>query len=596
MKRKRLVFTLSLCALLSSCSLKIDWERNSASSGKGVSSSDDSSYSSPEGGATVSKSFPNAKAYLGSLQKDHRTSLPCVYFDFAEDVPYVSLTDYYESFFKSAFGAAFFKVSGGKVTNQNTRKSLVFDVSSNSISSDDYDSFINYTGAAIPCDIFNAISSTADPLSSYDSKQSSYKKGNKVTYNLSNYHMSLAEYEDEIYAPFAILDSLTTLTLGYRFVWNGCNFYCVDPGFLFSNGQLTSYGESYYGGDYNSSSRSESFAEYNYYSFVFEMSNFYGRYHALGTTDLDAYLDKKGLKSKIMSTSSYTSDEAIAEAINSIFGDGGHTYFKNRGFGCGYNADKDKELMKELASKDNRYGEANSVYSELYNYRAQYGQEGNGLFAYNSTAVIRFDEFSLTLNDGSPTKESVEMDNSSTFALFYKSFKEIAENSSIKNVVFDVAMNSGGAAMALGHALSFLTDDAISLSAKNYNTGATFKEVIYVDDDFDGDAKDADSYANAGYNFYILTSESSFSCANAFPCIAKDNNWAKIIGQRSGGGDCIVASGCTPDGTMYSMSGSTSLIHEDGSSFDDGAEVDYEIDYSHFYDLEYLDSFLSSIA
>ena len=596
MEKKHAVLCLGLIALLASCSVAIGPGGNNSHETTGHSSSSKASevegaddYSYYSGEIEAAETYAKAKAYVGSLNSYQY--LPCVIFSFAEDIPYVSVKDYYSSFFNSLFGK-FFAVDGDEVVNRNTGVPLHFDVDNNAIWCTDFDQFVNFTATKLPVDAFNAGDEETDPLSYLDEDASTYIKGNKITFNLSAYHAQLVSYQEGIYVPFSFLDTITCMEIGYHFVWNGDAFYLCDANYLYSGSTLTDYGRSFYNGSLNSSSRSQSFADYNYYSFLFQMRNFYGRYYTLGISDLDAEFERLGLKSKLLSRIPKTADEAIATALIQVFADGGHTYFKNRGFGVKYSASEDENLQG-LVLDDNRYYKGAAVYQTLSSYRQMNHINGQGLYISGQTALIVFDEFSLNSKGLSPTSKNVTSDATSTFGLFYNAFKSIAKNSAIKNVVFDVSMNGGGAAIALGHALSFITDDAISLNMENPHTGATFKEVIYVDNDFDGDALDEDSYAGK-YNFYILTSPYSFSCGNAFPCIAKDNGWAKIIGKKSGGGDCIVDAGVSADGTRWSMSGSTALIHEDGSSFDSGAEVDYELDYSYYYNLSKLNSFLLS--
>lgn len=592
MKRKRFLLALCLPGLLSSCSLAHNVNpKSSESQGEKASSSgeegaDDFSYYS--GSVEVSETYGKAKVYAGALNS--YKYLPCVNFNFATDVPYVAIKDYYASFFNSLFGD-FFRVEGNEVSNRNTGAFLRFDVDSNSIWSADFDQFANFTGTSIPVDAFNAGDGDTDPLSSLHEEACAYEKGRETTFELGNYHAQLVRYEGDVYAPFSYLDTITCLGIGYRFVWNGSDFYLCDPSCLYADKALTPYGEAFCSGSLSSYARSQSFADYNYYSFLFEMRNFYGRFDSLGISSLELKLESLGLKSKLTSRLPSTADSAIAEALAKVFADGGHTYFKNRGFGCRYSYSADYELQGKIL-EDSRYSKGMQAYNLLDGYRELNGIAKSGLYMKGETALIVFDEFSLNAKGASPTKKNVSSDETSTFAIFYNAFKNIA-NHSIKNVVFDVSMNGGGAAIALGHALSFLTDDPISLNMKNPHTGAIFKEVISIDNDFDGDAEDTDSYAGK-YDFYILTSPYSFSCGNAFPCLAKENGWAKIIGKKSGGGDCIVSSGVSPDGTIWSMSGNTALIHADGSSFDAGAEVDYDLDYSSYYDLSKLDSFLCS--
>ncbi len=595
MKKTHVLLTLCLAGLLASCSFSFNVNPKSSESG-GEKTSDPSSevegegdFSYYSGSVEISKAYEKAKVYFGALNS--YKYLPCVNFNFVEDVPYVTIKDYYSSFFDAFFGD-FFRVDGDEVSNRNTGASLCFDVSSNSIYSEDFDQFVNFTGTPIPVDAFNAAGNETDPLSSLEEGSCTYQKGSKITYKLGAYHAQMVSYGGDIYVPFSYLDTVTCAGIGYRFVWNGSDFYLCDSGYLYANQTLTQYGEAFYSGSLNSSARSQSFADYNYYSFLFEMRNFYGKFDTLGISSLDAKFESLGLKSKLTSRLPSIADSAIADALVQVFADGGHTYFENRGFGCKYSYSTDSNLQGKIL-EDSRYFKGMQAYNLLSNYRASNNITKSGLYMNGSTALIVFDEFSLNSRSASPTKRNVTADTVSTFGIFYNAFKTISMNFSIKNVVFDVSMNGGGAAIALGHALSFITNDAISLNMKNPHTGATFKEVIYVDNNFDGNAKDADSYAGQ-YNFYILTSPYSFSCGNAFPCIAKDNGWAKIIGKKSAGGDCVVSKGVSPDGTIWSMSGNTALIHADGTSFDSGAEVDYDLDYSSYYNLSKLDSFLSS--
>ncbi len=593
MKKTHALLILSLTALLSSCSISFDFGKKSSDDSQNSTSASgaegEDGYSVYTGEIKVATSYNKAKAYLGELNSSQ--PLPCVTFTFVEDVPYVTLEDYYLYFFGPVFGE-FFSVNGNEVTNRNTGVSLYFDVESNSIYTSDYDQFSNFTGTILPVDIFSAAGDTADPLSLLDEDASTYQKGEKMTYKLGAYHAQLVRYDGSIYVPFSFLDTITCSSLSYRFVWNGNDFYLHDGGYLYDHSALTQYGSSFYSGALNSAARSQSYADYNYYSFLFQMRNFYGRYYTLGVSDLDKEFERLGLKSKLTSRLPATADAAIAEALIKVFADGGHTYFKNRGFGCKYSASTDYELQGKII-EDSRYIKGYQAYNALSSYRKQNNITSEGLYTKNSTALIVFDSFAMNAKGASPTAKNVEGDSVSTFGIIYNALKKISYDSSIKNVVFDVSMNGGGLAPALGHALSFLTDDPICLNTKNPHTGSISKEVIYVDNDFDGDAKSPDSYAGK-YNFYILTSPYSFSCGNAFPCLAKDNGWAKIVGQRSGGGDCAVANGISSDGTSWSMSGNTSLLHNDLTSLDDGAEVDYALDYSSYYDLAKLDSFLSS--
>ncbi len=223
------------------------------------------------------------------------------------------------------------------------------------------------------------------------------------------------------------------------------------------------------------------------------------------------------------------------------------------------------------------------------------GSEYKTVDTSGSTAIIRFDKFGLKTNalgaPTFPTKEDVSSDTTSTFGVLYNAFEEIKGIKGIENVVIDVSLNGGGAVCALGEALGFLSNDEVTFTTYNPVTGAKNVEVAKYDTDLDGDFDDDDSYQGL-YDFYILTSLCSFSSGNAFPCISSDYGYAKIIGQRSGGGDCAIAYAEGSDGCSWQMSSCSSIRHKDGTSVDAGAKVDYEISYENFYDASYLDNFI----
>ena len=96
----------------------------------------------------------------------------------------------------------------------------------------------------------------------------------------------------------------------------------------------------------------------------------------------------------------------------------------------------------------------------------------------------------------------------------------------------------------------------------------------------------------------MLTSNFSFSCANLFPQVCKEMGIAKIIGQQSGGGACVVYYSATPDGKPYRISSNM----RDGDPAnptqhkDAGIPVDGEIALENFYNDEYLANFVNNLA
>ena len=174
------------------------------------------------------------------------------------------------------------------------------------------------------------------------------------------------------------------------------------------------------------------------------------------------------------------------------------------------------------------------------------------------TAVIYFESFTEDLTRPNsfytklPTREDLDK---SAFALAWYAFEKIKENGNVKNVVFDVSNNGGGAAAALVSLLGFLSEDGeVNITYRDLLNRSDVSEYYHVDTNLDGIFDDRDGYGGQ-YNFYILTSGSSYSCGTALPYFAQRDGLAKVIGQKPGGGDCVVAYYVDAAGRVGAISG-----------------------------------------
>ncbi len=532
----------------------------------------------------ISKKLDEARVYVSA---EKYVTLPTVFFSEYTDVPYVELSEFFVNFFSRSLmdGAPnFFDVSNGTVTNRFTDTSLVFDVKNNRLTTSDLDQFTNYTSSVkTPLDIVDCASNN---LAKLNTEKTTYTKGKEITYDLNRYSLKLISYDNKIYAPFSVLENVVLSPVFMRIAFNGDAYYLVTTtGFVDSKtNELNEYGKMFYSGSL-SKTRSASYATYFYGSFLFEMENYNGHSPRLGITDLDKKLSELGYKEDLLSTESDYANAAMAKAINEIFHDGGHTAFYHRGMTSAFSAEKDSALQALLINYDKRYISEMQTFSTLKKLR----KSETSLVEVSSskeTAVIHFDSF--TAHTTPITKDTVDQDTNSSFANLYYAFNELSKESSVKNVIFDISLNGGGAASALAETLSFLTDDPVEITVTNTHTGAVITEAIDFDNNLDGSTTDKDSYSGK-YNFYILTSEFSFSCGNAFPYIAKDKGYAKIIGHKSGGGDCAVIPSVSTDGGSWTMSSNYSIT-SNGKNVDDGKDVDISIDYTSFYDVDKLET------
>ena len=604
MKTKKLVLVLLALALSSCGSIDKGNASGGIASSEGTSQASDSLIAKK-----LASKFYAGAGVDGNLDPERALSLPTYFFAEAEEIPYVRLDELINNVLTPFLfeGEAPFEVKGGVMTNVFNKTSLNFDVETNEIACDDIDLFyMTMEGSNFHGD---DLAASQDGTAKLLKDKCSRTKGKPVDYKLDKYSQKLLRNSGALYLPFDLASIFFLAKFGQTISFNGADYYLAGGLNLAMYADLKSqalngYGSAYYGGPYASvTSRSETFAKHFYGIFLFCFENFYGKLDSLSFKNIDSELESRGYKAKMLSSDPKVANAAMGETVNALFNDGGHTGFYGSGVMSGPCVLEDVTLIQESFQFDERVKKsladsktlAEKRGSEAGKMASPYATKASDyLKTSGKTAVISFDSFSLTAEGKLPTKETIEGDFASTFGILYHCFREIEKNASIKNVILDVSLNGGGAAVALGESFGFLTDEDISFTTKNPITGAISTEVVQYDTDLDGDFSDKDSYAGK-YNFFILTSSYSFSCGNALPTLAKENNWAKIIGQRSGGGDCVVGYGSSLEGTCWRMSSTDSIIRNDGSSVDDGAAVDYEIDLANFYDVSYLDGYLAKV-
>ena len=157
-------------------------------------------------------------------------------------------------------------------------------------------------------------------------------------------------------------------------------------------------------------------------------------------------------------------------------------------------------------------------------------------------------------------------------------FNEIKNKGNVNNVIIDISTNGGGVVGVMMKLLALISKDNNApscfcdepiMGVNVYHSSVDVNENgQYEEDEVFGD----------DFNIFILTSDCSFSCANAFPCYAKQLG-VKIIGDRSGGGECAVAIHYLPNSeyVYHSSNLHLGIYDEEQQAFigiEDGAEVD----------------------
>lgn len=354
------------------------------------------------------------------------------------------------------------------------------------------------------------------------------------------------------------------------------------------------------------SNRSKKMADFTYDLLRFQFDHYYGLKDDKGYDDFDAYVSSKGLKESLHSLDNTTYDKALATLLMTHIDDG-HTSYTLPSIFSGKTKTDGQEYVKETIGPR---------YKGLLQKRAEYialrektlgapeGTDLRGYFTKGNTAVIRFDGFeapgTIIGNNKPDGMETVDplayIANHDIPAAFDASFYRISNNKDIKNVVIDLTCNGGGSVMVIPYIAAHFSKDPVIYSE---DLAMGVKKEFHYTVDLNHDkiyGGEGDSYEGK-YNFYVLTSDFSFSCASFLPAVAKGLG-VKLIGKRSGGGACSVGSFSDGCGSVYNLSSPQRTIYKTGDSFthiDSGVPVDHELDSSSWYNLEALNTFLNNL-
>ena len=410
---------------------------------------------------------------------------------------------------------------------------------------------------------------------------------NYSTFTYKDCDFDYLRNDGELYFPLGLLDLSFSESSGLYVTYNYKNLYAStapdDFGDLaFKDGFSYTSVDDQMAKAVGYSTMPDYLIKYNASAFLYVMQNFYGlrKYHNI--ENMKQFYKNNGLYDKFYSGVASTRGYAFSEAVN-LFDDN-HTGIVRVNSAWGENTRA--PYAKGIVARNKLEDRLKVLRKEKYqgiNISSTY-EPAEGDIRYSDdgkTAMFFFDSFKYGTYDqvfnanGTVKSTAYKYD---TFFLFRDTLKEISNRSSVENVIIDVSLNGGG---TLGVLMKLLP-----LLSKNNRSSINFyddsDEVVYTyksSSDINGDGlyTESDAYGNR-FNFYILTSDCSFSCGNAFPCYAQEMG-AKIIGETSGGGECAVAIHYLPNSQYVYHSSNLHLGSYNKSTktfrgFEDGATPD----------------------
>ncbi|WP_408071854.1 S41 family peptidase [Butyrivibrio sp. JL13D10] len=518
-----------------------------------------------------------------------------------EDVPFVKATNYLDIIFERS---AYSTLEDGVLKVHRNGTEAVIDPEADTIYFENTSRFRSIgiiEGSLLDFEELNVVSASVK-------NSSSQTESTPLTVSLSDYHMPVFLFEDDILMPFlALQNTFGAVTMRNWLAYNGkdyCNLYIANN-YLVENSD-TEIDESpflrmaFKGPFSEKSEPSQDYANYSYYSNCLLLDLYYGHKDEKNITTFDEYFTRLNIKPSLCSTDISTVSFAECLVFFYLFDSGHDAFLPVRSVFGKVNLEdtskaeeiiddiKDSEAGSQLfedeeETEDNDSTDAlgDAVLGVLFEKGfkvpeiaplsawgiylgkkkpADYGSER--LDYVDDTAIIYFDAF-IDNMDRNPSfyLEPITEDDfaSSSFAFFYSCFEEIKTHKEVKNVVLNVSSNGGGYAAALVSILGFLSKDGeVTITDMDIISGSYREECYHVDTNLDGIADDNDGYGDQ-YDFFIMTSPSSYSCANALPYFAQQNGLAKIIGTKPGGGDCIVGGYLDAYGYGGSFSGMLKL-------------------------------------
>lgn len=539
-------------------------------------------------------------------------------FDFFNDrtIPYLSIEEYINDYVNSLADTqtgrkAFSKyvvLTNGKVTtivNSHNNSKCVVDYSKKTATFDSYSGFLAKSlDSSGPGDY---ISTTFDDYYFLD-KTYSHQKGVEVSVKFSDYHIDSYFYNEKIYLPlhfmFSLFGTSNPFSIGGIY-YNGHNSYMMGGGI-----ELVLH---YFDATYqqflkkireNDTTLNRDYLEYNYNVMCFILDLHYG----LGqrnyrSTNETFYFNKEGAyktlapyKERLLSTELGVFDDTLIELFEKEFNDGGHTAvspisvtqnkdvptFARTGE-TKYTLDANTKLLEkrqEVLGLDFAGEDADKQYMEM---------EYDDGVTKTDIAYITFDSFNFSTS--APTLDAPYY--TTTFNLINYANEQIRKND-IKNVVIDLACNTGGVILAEEIFESWICGNANCIEYNTKDKSIT-KVTRKADVNFNKVLDEGD-FLPDDVNVYCIISPSSFSCGNLLPTRLKEFSNTKFIGSRSGGGCCSVESNINlPNGAFITISSAYNSILKDSTvdnikTVDDGVVADFiriedgEDHYAEFFD------------
>lgn len=610
-----IVSSLTLCALiLGGCGSPQAGLSEAGSSQYGLSQSSGSAESARSGYSEASEGFSDVDLTLLASAEDAPDKLTVRFYEETPNVPYIGLAQYMALVFgdkakvKTADGVA-------TITSTDGGVAIVDDVA-DTLTSENWSRFHNYL-EPMQQGKRQGFIDNATPFCRISSLD--YEEQTKpLTFDFSKYGINLHVDDGDAYLPLATASDLMADVGLNNLAYNGHEL-CLLNG---SRATPQSLDPAWYEPVAADEPRAQDMADYSYGELCFVMDTLYS---CSGKGVLDVDIAAKGLDTALTEKDELTqrvreliksTDKAEHFAGMAILGQyvaNGHTYLTDATLTSSLDDDLSErvteiktELSEAFAGKDYSkvYEETMTLLQdeEAPKQRSEIWADGASYHEQGDTAVISLDSFSGCDREGwdafyAGTGARPDGSNTPDFVgTLLTGLEKAKSNPDIRYVVIDLSTNGGGSNDLCATALAILTG-RVQTPVRDLVTGQRFNIVYDVDTLFDGSFNATAAASGHSFDFAVLTSRYSFSCANYFPSLMRDAG-VPVIGEVSAGGTDMVVRLVTPDGQcLWISDGFAEMTDAEGNQLEKGVPPDVELvtvdadgkrDYSACYDISRL--------
>lgn len=531
-----------------------------------------------------------ADFYFGSSAA--KASIDLYFADGVGDLPYLQINDELLLYFTTLLGFGQSTVTISKADSKLTlttpkEASMVIDFVKKTVSYSDFDTFYCRATSTSPLDLLAHTGFDDSGNPAYFERESNgfFFKGEEEAkvFDLGAYNIPMIYENDEGYLPLATFSDLFFGPNGTGIVYNGFA--------VFFNISIAAYGDTYYPDSLATDKVSETLARFNYDELCFNFDSFYGLFKKRGLDNFDSYFERLGYKEDMLSTNTLTAETAEAKAMFHGFSEAHSGFLMASAYtGEKFNPFNDDYLGPSLADR--------FALSKEYKAARTKGL-GDDFLPYqevDKTAFITFDEFAGNgVKDYYKNPVTTVTQESDTMALVEYAHKKITADG-IENVVVDLSNNGGGEIDACMYITAWMVGQA-EINIVDAVTGSTSTSIYKADVNMDNKFDDTDTIKDK--NLYCLISPTSFSCGNLMPFMLKASGNVTLVGQKTGGGACVVAKLANAIGATGQFSGHNVLstlkngIYKD---VDDGVDPDVVLtNKATYYNRTALASYLATL-